>query len=123
VTTRSLIDYIKHCHDEECVKDQLAILTKGRREVPIEIDGLRFLIDVVTSDEAFEVKYDAQPYDGIGQALIYGITGYRAWLIHVLDNYSRLFKNYIKLFRRLNLPFCVEVIDKRLGLSEETCPQ
>lgn len=117
-----MVNYIRYCEDEDCIKGQLAILTRGRREVPIEVNGLRFLIDVVANDEAFEVKYDAQPYDGIGQALIYLTIGYKTWLIHVLDKYSRLFKNYVELFRRLNLPFCIEVIDKRLGLSEKICP-
>ncbi|WP_291766859.1 hypothetical protein [Caldivirga sp. UBA161] len=117
-----LVDYIRYCRDEKCIRDQLAILTRGKREVPIEVDGLRFQVDVVANDEAFEVKYDAQPYDGIGQALIYAIMGYKAWLIHVLDKYSGLYSNYVKLFKKLNLPFCVKVIDKKLGISDEVCP-
>lgn len=123
VPTDTLVDYIRYCRDEKCIRDQLAILTKGGREVPIEVEGLRFQIDVATMDEAFEIKYDAQPYDGIGQALIYAIKGYEVWLIHVLDKYSGLYDNYVKLFKRLNLPFCVIVIDKKLGASDKICPQ
>ena len=67
---------------------------------------------VVKWPEAYEVKLDAEPYDGIGQALLYGLAGLRAHLVHVLSRRLYQFDNYVDVYKSLNLGFCIHVVAK-----------
>jgi len=110
VVLEKLHQYIQHCADEECISDELALLLKGRREVPLSVGGFRVVADVVDGSDAYELKLDAEPYEGIGQAMFYKAAGHRAHLVHVLREKSHLFDEYVKLYEGLALEFCTHVL-------------
>jgi len=109
---KRLYQYTQHCTDEDCVSDELAVLIGGRREVPLNVGGFKILADVVDGMNAYELKLDAEPYEGIGQAILYRAAGFKAHLVHVLHNKSHLFELYVNLYEGLSLDFCVHVLTK-----------
>lgn len=116
-----LYRYIEYCSDEGCISDELAVYVGGRREVQLEVGGFRVLADVVAGADVYEVKLDAEPYEGIGQALLYGAAGLRPHLVHVLDGRGHLFERYVGLYEGLGLGFCVHVLAMD-GRYWEKCP-
>ncbi|MCX8137012.1 hypothetical protein [Pyrobaculum aerophilum] len=102
--------YIQHCENESCVRDEVAVLLKGRKEVPFDICGYRLRADVVADGEAYEVKLDAEPYDGIGQAIALKAAGYKPHLVHVLKKRADLFELYVNFLKELRLDFCTHVV-------------
>lgn len=117
-----LYQYIQHCENEECINKELADLLRGRQRVLVKVGGLSLYADAAKDSEAYEVKLDAEPYDGIGQALAYKSAGYKAHLVHVLDKRRDQFDLYVELYRRLSLDFCVHVITKD-GKYWSSCPR
>ncbi|AET32438.1 hypothetical protein [Pyrobaculum ferrireducens] len=102
--------YIQHCVDERCVRDELAALVRGRREVEVLAHGITVRADVAAGSEAYEVKLDAEPHDGVGQALVLKAAGLRPHLVHVLRERADLFEKYVQLLKALRLDICIHVV-------------
>lgn len=116
-----LYSYIGHCEDERCISDEMAMLLKGSKEVPVKVGGFVLRVDVVKDGDAYEVKLDSEPYEGVGQAMAFKAAGMRPHLVHVLKERAASFDDYVEFYEALKLDFCVHIIAVD-GRYKRICP-
>lgn len=104
---------IAACMNEECVQQVVASLLNGSRNIKYKVGSFSYEVDVSINGVGIEVKYNARPYDGVGQALAYIrlIKLRDAILLHVVNIDAEDYAEQLReLLKGLGINFIV--IDK-----------